>query len=100
VVAAHSLLLLLLLAPGVNGAGKTTQLQIVMGRLSPDSGEVIKAKRNMKVAYLAQVRMCAWGVGVGWGGVGWGVLRAGALGCSHRQSHSRRATFRWLTWLR
>jgi ABC-type polar amino acid transport system ATPase subunit len=41
--------------PGVNGAGKTTQLQIVMGRLTPDSGEVIKAKRNMKVAYLAQV---------------------------------------------
>jgi ABC-type Mn2+/Zn2+ transport system ATPase subunit len=40
----------------VNGAGKTTQLQIVMGRLTPDSGEVIKAKRNMKVAYLAQVR--------------------------------------------
>jgi len=40
----------------VNGAGKTTQLQIIMGRLSPDSGEVIKAKRNMKIAYLAQVR--------------------------------------------
>ncbi|KAF6252209.1 P-loop containing nucleoside triphosphate hydrolase protein [Scenedesmus sp. NREL 46B-D3] len=39
---------------GVNGAGKTTQLQIVMGRLTPDAGEVIKAKRNMKVAYLAQ----------------------------------------------
>uniref|UniRef100_A0A383WHR1 ABC transporter domain-containing protein n=1 Tax=Tetradesmus obliquus TaxID=3088 RepID=A0A383WHR1_TETOB len=39
---------------GVNGAGKTTQLQIVMGRLIPDGGEVIKAKRNMKVAYLAQ----------------------------------------------
>eukprot|EP00879_Flechtneria_rotunda_P011902 GHRR01012431.1.p1 GENE.GHRR01012431.1~~GHRR01012431.1.p1 ORF type:complete len:661 (+),score=250.45 GHRR01012431.1:1092-3074(+) len=39
---------------GVNGAGKTTQLQIVMGRLQPDGGEVIKAKRNMKVAYLAQ----------------------------------------------
>eukprot|EP00197_Chlamydomonas_leiostraca_P006476 CAMPEP_0202869404 /NCGR_PEP_ID=MMETSP1391-20130828/12431_1 /ASSEMBLY_ACC=CAM_ASM_000867 /TAXON_ID=1034604 /ORGANISM="Chlamydomonas leiostraca, Strain SAG 11-49" /LENGTH=706 /DNA_ID=CAMNT_0049549717 /DNA_START=43 /DNA_END=2163 /DNA_ORIENTATION=- len=39
---------------GVNGAGKTTQLQIVMGRLSPDSGEVVKAKKNMKVAYLAQ----------------------------------------------
>ncbi|KAJ9523392.1 hypothetical protein QJQ45_005295 [Haematococcus lacustris] len=39
---------------GVNGAGKTTQLQIVMGRLSPDSGEVVKAKRNMRIAYLAQ----------------------------------------------
>lgn len=40
--------------PGVNGAGKTTQLQIVMGRLQPDTGEVIKAKKNMKIAYLAQ----------------------------------------------
>lgn len=39
---------------GVNGAGKTTQLQIVMGKLQPDSGEVIKAKKNMKIAYLAQ----------------------------------------------
>lgn len=41
---------------GVNGAGKTTQLQIVMGRLTPDGGEVVKAKRHMKIAYLAQVR--------------------------------------------
>ena len=40
---------------GVNGAGKTTQLQIIMGRVQPDAGEVIKAKRNMRVAYLAQV---------------------------------------------
>jgi hypothetical protein len=40
--------------PGVNGAGKTTQLQIIMGKLSPDAGEVVKAKRNMKIAYLAQ----------------------------------------------
>mmetsp|Transcript_5166 Transcript_5166/g.11242 ORF Transcript_5166/g.11242 Transcript_5166/m.11242 type:complete len:696 (+) Transcript_5166:136-2223(+) len=39
---------------GVNGAGKTTQLQIVMGRIIPDSGEVVKAKRNMRIAYLAQ----------------------------------------------
>ncbi|GLI58502.1 hypothetical protein VaNZ11_000233, partial [Volvox africanus] len=39
---------------GVNGAGKTTQLQIIMGRLQPDSGEVIKARRNMRIAYLAQ----------------------------------------------
>lgn len=46
-------------AAGVNGAGKTTQLQIVMGRLQPDSGEVIKAKRNMKIAYLAQVGTAA-----------------------------------------
>ncbi len=39
---------------GVNGAGKTTQLQIVMGKLQPDSGEVVKAKKNMRIAYLAQ----------------------------------------------
>eukprot|EP00798_Chlamydomonas_sp_ICE-L_P019983 gene19983-26697_t len=39
---------------GVNGAGKTTQLQVVMGRISPDSGEIVKAKKNMKIAYLAQ----------------------------------------------
>ncbi|GBF90920.1 ABC transporter F family member-like [Raphidocelis subcapitata] len=39
---------------GVNGAGKTTQLQIIMGKLLPDAGEVVKAKRNMRIAYLAQ----------------------------------------------
>lgn len=39
---------------GVNGAGKTTQLQIIMGRIQADAGEVIKAKRKMKIAYLAQ----------------------------------------------
>lgn len=48
---------------GVNGAGKTTQLQIVMGRLQPDGGEIIKAKRHMKIAYLAQVRARAEGCG-------------------------------------
>jgi ABC-type Mn2+/Zn2+ transport system ATPase subunit len=48
---------------GVNGAGKTTQLQIVMGRLQPDTGEVVKAKRNMRIAYLAQVGVDGvWGV--------------------------------------
>ena len=41
---------------GVNGAGKTTQLQIIMGKLQADSGEVVKAKKNMRIAYLAQVR--------------------------------------------
>uniref|UniRef100_A0A7R9YWU0 ABC transporter domain-containing protein n=1 Tax=Chlamydomonas euryale TaxID=1486919 RepID=A0A7R9YWU0_9CHLO len=39
---------------GVNGAGKTTQLQIIMGKLAPDGGNVVKAKKNMKIAYLAQ----------------------------------------------
>ena len=40
----------------MNGAGKTTQLQIILGKLQADSGEVVKAKRNMRIAYLAQVR--------------------------------------------
>lgn len=39
---------------GVNGAGKTTQLQVITGALSPDSGEVIKAKQSMRIAYLTQ----------------------------------------------
>lgn len=39
---------------GVNGAGKTTQLQIITGALLPDSGEVIKAKESMRIAYLTQ----------------------------------------------
>lgn len=39
---------------GINGAGKTTQLQIIAGALQPDSGEVIKEKANMKIAYLTQ----------------------------------------------
>ena len=39
----------------MNGAGKTTQLQIVMGRLQPDEGQVIKARKAMRIAYLAQV---------------------------------------------
>lgn len=30
-------------------------LQIIIGKLTPDSGEVIKAKENMKIAYLTQV---------------------------------------------
>jgi len=44
----------------VNGAGKTTQLQMIMGRIAPDTGEIIKAKRNMRIAYLAQVCGCGW----------------------------------------
>jgi ATPase subunit of ABC transporter with duplicated ATPase domains len=39
---------------GVNGAGKTTQLQIVMGKLQADGGEVVRARKNMRIAYLAQ----------------------------------------------
>jgi hypothetical protein len=29
--------------------------QIIIGALTPDSGEIIKAKENMKIAYLTQV---------------------------------------------
>lgn len=39
---------------GVNGAGKTTQLRIITGQEEPDSGEVIKAKSNMRVSFLSQ----------------------------------------------
>ncbi|GMH44160.1 hypothetical protein BSKO_12094 [Bryopsis sp. KO-2023] len=39
---------------GVNGAGKTTQLQVVTGAISPDSGNVVKSKLNMKISYLFQ----------------------------------------------
>ncbi|WCJ31764.1 ABC transporter F family member 5 [Euphorbia peplus] len=39
---------------GVNGAGKTTQLRIITGQEVPDSGNVIKAKSNMKVSFLSQ----------------------------------------------
>jgi len=42
------------MAAGVNGAGKTTQLQIITGELTPDGGEVVKAKSNMRIAYLTQ----------------------------------------------
>ncbi|XP_074311727.1 ABC transporter F family member 5-like [Silene latifolia] len=39
---------------GVNGAGKTTQLRIIAGLEEPDSGNVIKARNNMKIAFLSQ----------------------------------------------
>lgn len=39
---------------GVNGSGKTTQLKIIVGEEEPDSGQVIKAKHNMKIAFLTQ----------------------------------------------
>ena len=39
---------------GINGAGKTTQLQIIAGALAPDSGNVVKVRHNMRIAYLTQ----------------------------------------------
>ncbi|KAK4264845.1 hypothetical protein QN277_025969 [Acacia crassicarpa] len=39
---------------GVNGAGKTTQMRIIAGQEEPESGNVIKAKPNMKIAFLSQ----------------------------------------------
>ena len=54
----------------MNGAGKTTQLQIITGALQPDSGAVVKEKANMKISYLTQefdveptrtVRVCLLG---------------------------------------
>lgn len=39
---------------GINGAGKTTQLQIITGALQADGGEILKARPDMKIAYLTQ----------------------------------------------
>lgn len=39
---------------GINGAGKTTQLQIIAGNLEPNAGTVAKEKPNMRIAYLTQ----------------------------------------------
>lgn len=39
---------------GANGAGKTTQMRIISGLEEPDSGNIIKAKQNMKNAFLSQ----------------------------------------------
>lgn len=35
--------------------------QIIIGALTPDSGEVIKAKEDMRIAYLTQVRLAGAG---------------------------------------
>eukprot|EP00955_Chlamydomonas_euryale_P036371 350415-Chlamydomonas_euryale.AAC.14 len=45
---------------GVNGAGKTTQLQIIMGKLAPDGGNVVKAKKNMCVCAVAGAAAVVW----------------------------------------
>ena len=39
---------------GVNGAGKTSQLKIIFGEIEPDSGVILKARHDMKIAYLTQ----------------------------------------------
>ena len=38
---------------GINGAGKSTLLKIIVGELTPDTGEVITAK-GKSLGYLAQ----------------------------------------------
>ena len=39
---------------GVNGAGKTTQINVLLGKLVPDGGVVTLARKNMKIASLNQ----------------------------------------------
>ena len=39
---------------GVNGAGKTTQLQLITGVLTPDAGVIARQSANMKIAHLTQ----------------------------------------------
>ena len=39
---------------GWNGAGKTTQLRLITGEMEPDAGTIIRAKANMKIAFLNQ----------------------------------------------
>ena len=39
---------------GINGAGKTTQVNVLLGKLLPDTGTVTLAKKNMKIASLNQ----------------------------------------------
>lgn len=59
-------------------------LQIIIGALTPDGGEIIKAKENMKIAYLTQVskmgcRHCVWFVRVCASEAEGGQLRAAAM---------------------
>ena len=39
---------------GWNGAGKTTQLKLITGEMEADAGAIIRAKSNMKIAFLNQ----------------------------------------------
>ncbi len=39
---------------GWNGAGKTTQLKLITGEMEPDGGAIVRAKSNMKIAFLTQ----------------------------------------------
>ena len=56
--------------------------QIIIGELTPDSGEIIKARENMQIAYLTQVGAAAarrWlSLGGGGGGGGGGSSGVGA----------------------
>lgn len=39
---------------GANGAGKTTQLRILAGELEPTAGDIVKSKKDLRVAMLRQ----------------------------------------------
>jgi len=39
---------------GCNGAGKTTQLRIMYGEMEPTTGDVVKSKKDLRVAMLRQ----------------------------------------------
>ncbi|CAJ1449955.1 unnamed protein product, partial [Effrenium voratum] len=39
---------------GANGCGKTTQLRVLLGQLTPEQGQVVKSPPNAKIAILEQ----------------------------------------------
>jgi len=39
---------------GANGCGKTTQLRVMLGQLTPDNGSVVRSPANAKIAILEQ----------------------------------------------